>query len=135
MHPQESDENFHHSGSLLAGEETVLENLCGNVQLLSMLQKKFLPNVSEQLANADEALAQNDAAKLKAALHTIKGVCLSLGVKVLADRSAELEQQLKTSENVPLATILTPEVRDELSWLVKASDLELLSLAERLNSV
>jgi hypothetical protein len=54
---------------------------------------------------------------------------------VLADRSAELEQQLKTSENVPLATILTPEVRDELSWLVKASDLELLSLAERLNSV
>ncbi|TMA24491.1 MAG: Hpt domain-containing protein [Deltaproteobacteria bacterium] len=81
---------------------------------------KFDASSSKLLAQIEAALADDDAAGLGQAVHTLKSSSAQLGADALAQHCAQLEQALRDRR------------RDDFEWLVESISLELAAVRREL---
>lgn len=76
--------------------DSALERLGGNEVMLERLLKAFLvdPNYGE----LSEALGERDTDKAFAAVHTLKGVCISLSLDCLYEPVSEMTEYLRAGD-------------------------------------
>ncbi|GAB4477825.1 MAG: hypothetical protein OHK0044_24410 [Burkholderiaceae bacterium] len=91
----------------------------GAARLLERLIETYLATAAKLVADTERALAHEDAAALRLALHTLKSSSANLGATRLARRCAEMEA-LARAGRVTAARQDWPAVRDEYRCVVRA---------------
>lgn len=96
--------------------DSAMERLGGNEILLKRLLKEFLvdPNYGELL----EALEKGDTDRAFAAVHTLKGVCISLSLNRLYAPVSEMTEYLRSGE-LASAQVQLPAVAQAYEQLVE----------------
>ena len=101
----------------------------GKEQLAREMLTGLVDSLRENHQNISQALANNDAEKLKSLIHKLNGACCYTGVPNLANVCQELETQLKTGitlenlepefleffEQITLVTTEAPKLLAELN--------------------
>ena len=92
-----------------------LQNLEGNLKLYKKLLRSFLSDNLTTVSQVKTALVQNDRAKVRLLIHTIKGVAGNLGAFDLQKAAALLEEPLILSETSNLDDHFT-QLFDDFSY-------------------
>lgn len=96
-----------HSGNEYAN---VMRRL-GSERLVNKYLKKMTEDKS--FGNLKEAIASGDYKGAFMAAHTIKGICMNLGLKTLTDSSSALTEELRNNPDPTRAEALLKEVEKD----------------------
>ncbi|WP_321970819.1 Hpt domain-containing protein [Paratractidigestivibacter sp.] len=103
--------------SIGADYDDVLRRL-GSDALVERFAKKFLQDQS--FANLKSALAEGDAEAAFLAAHTLKGICMNLGLSNLTGPAVQITEELRGAETIGRAPELFPAVGEQYDKTVAA---------------
>lgn len=81
----------------------ILARFGGNARIFQMALRQFLPEALRLLDQLTAAIDSQDAKSALADLHTLKGICSTIGAERMAQVVAKLEEGQKRSEGLHFA--------------------------------
>jgi PAS domain S-box-containing protein len=112
LQPQESDD------SKLCNWDGALARLGGEAEILQMLVNLFLEEQASYLENIHKALDNEDGTVLQRELHTLRGVCATIGAESIED-AIRAPEALAGQKNFADCATLLPEIERDIARLVK----------------
>lgn len=95
----------------ILSEETTLDRLKGDSELLTTLYRVFLGDLPKKLVAIDEAAADNDLNALQRSAHSLKGASATIGADALREAAFNLEMAAKGND-LDLAGSIVPRLKE-----------------------
>lgn len=124
---QQDTDTDNATDALIENMDIVLKRFGGDIAMYREMLTKFYPHLTMLLNNLALNNQQMKITAVTAILHSIKGVAMTVGAQALAIKSANLEKQLKSTNNFSENNllVLTQETLHELNDLLHQSAAQL----------